>query len=254
MGLGLVWHQLRQQPREADSLAGEVRTVEVGAGRRGVALGEDDVEGREHAGHTLGQQRVWRYAVRDAGVRDLRPRPQESLVHRRLGDEECRRGLRRAQATERLHRQRDARRQRKRRVAAGEQEPQAVVGERGLVHVGRVIGTGGDRAARALGERRYRVNALAETARAAQTIERLASRGGRQPRRRHLWDAALPRGQRGEVGVLQRVLREGEIAAEVADERGQNARAVLADGPLQRGGGRHLDQPNVITGRTSTEP
>ena len=62
---------------------------------------------------------------------------------------------------------------------------------------------------------------------------------------------ARPRGQRDGVGVLQCVLGEREIPAEMADERRQDAGAVLAGGPLERAGGR---QSKTTTGRTSTDP
>lgn len=56
--------------------------------------------------------------------------------------------------------------------------------------------------------------------------------------------------------VLEGILGLGqrEVAADMARQRRQDARAVLADSPFQRGRDRHRCQPSTITGRTSTEP
>ncbi len=67
--------------------------------------------------------------------RDLALRAHEPLRHRRLRDEERARDLVGRQAAERAQRQRDLRVERERRMAAGEDELEPLVGEHGLVQV-----------------------------------------------------------------------------------------------------------------------
>ena len=60
---------------------------------------------------------------------------------------------------------------------------------------------------------------------------------------------------RGGEGVLQRVLGEAEVA-DLADQRGEDRRALLAEGPARR---RCVDHGSparsyTTTGRTSIEP
>ena len=100
---------------------------------RRVALVEDEVEDGEHRAQPLRQQVVGRDAEGDAGVADLPLRADEPLRHRRLGDEERVRDLRRRQAGDLPQRQRDPRLGGERRVAAGEDEREAVVGDRAHV-------------------------------------------------------------------------------------------------------------------------
>ena len=67
------------------------------------------------------------YGIR--GVGDLSLRPHEPLRHRRRRDEERARDLLGLEADERAKRERDLRLERERRVAAGEDEAKAVVGD-----------------------------------------------------------------------------------------------------------------------------
>jgi hypothetical protein len=78
---------------------------------------------------------VRRHPERDARGLDLVLRPDQSLRHRRLGDEECPRDLVRRQPAERPQRQRDLGFGRKRGVTAGEQKLESLVGEGGVVHL-----------------------------------------------------------------------------------------------------------------------
>jgi uncharacterized protein len=102
------------------------------------------------------------------------------------------------------------------------------------------------------GERLEGADPLIERAAPAKPVDRPPPGRDGQPGGGHAGHAvARPGGQRDGVGVLQRVLGEREVAAEMADERRQDARAVLAGGPLERAGGR---QSKTTTGRTSTDP
>jgi hypothetical protein len=87
-GLGLAGHQPGQQPGEADGLAAQIGADEVIAGRGGVALVEDEVDDRQHERQPAGQFLVAGHPVGDASGADLPLRPDQSLGHRRLGNEE----------------------------------------------------------------------------------------------------------------------------------------------------------------------
>ena len=127
--LGLVGEQRPHDPRQADRLARELAAHERVARGRGVALVEDQVEDLEDAVEPLRQELEVRDPVRDAGVADLPLRPDEALGERRLRDEEGPGDLGRRQAAERPQGQRDAAVQRQRRMAAGEDQPEPVVGD-----------------------------------------------------------------------------------------------------------------------------
>jgi hypothetical protein len=252
--LGVVGHQPGQQAAQADRLLTQVRPGERLALGGGVALGEDDRDRREDAGQPLGQQLVGRDAVRDAGRGDLALGPGEALAHRRLGDQERPCGLRRAQAAERLHGQRHPGGEGQRRMAAGEDEAEPVVGEGARFVHGGGVGWRSDGRAVAGRGRLERAHPVVERARPAQAVDRLVARHGGQPRGRDGRDAVARPGEHGGgEGVLQRVLGQLEVAAEVADQGRERDRAVLADGPLQLGGDR-VGHSKDITGRTSTEP
>ena len=131
--LRLVRHEDGEELPEPDRLVAQVGAHEVGAGRRRVALVEHEVEDREHRPEPLGQQVVGRDAERDAGAADLPLRAHEPLRHRRLRDEERVRDLGRREAADLAQRQRDAALGGERRVAAREDEREAVVGDRAHV-------------------------------------------------------------------------------------------------------------------------
>ncbi len=106
---------------------------------RRVALVEQQVEHGEHGTRALRQQVRRRNAVRDAGVADLVLGPHQSLRHGRLGHEERACDLGSRQPGERAQRERDLRLDRQRRMAAREDQPQAVVLDAAVVRVGREV-------------------------------------------------------------------------------------------------------------------
>jgi hypothetical protein len=152
--------------------------------------------------------------------------PSEPLAHRRLGDQERAGDLRRGEATERPQGQRLARLEAERRVAAGEDQPQAVVGDRGrLVHLGLLGGCFVDphQLGEALGPAVGRLSA-------ADPVDRLAPRRRRQPGAWAGRDAvATPGRERRLERVLHRVFGQGEVA-DLADQRRQHGAALLAEG------------------------
>ena len=76
---------------------------------------------------SLLQQLGGRDAIRNAGVIDLSPGPHEALSHRGLRDEERSCDLRNRETGDCAKRQRHSRRERQRRMAAGEDQEEAIV-------------------------------------------------------------------------------------------------------------------------------
>ena len=234
--LGLVGHQPHQQPREPDRLR-----AQLAAGRR-VALVEDQVDDAQDAGEPLDQQVVGRHPERDPRVGDLVARPRQAPLHRAVGREERARDLAHRQARDAAQGQRHPRLGRERRMAAGEEQLQLVVVQRGLLeelevvaHVSHQLGgvRGGDLLV-------------------AQAVERLAPRGGRQPgtgavRRA----AAVPLDRRGHERVLDDVLGECEVTVQAARDGRQDRGALVAVGPLERFA--HASS-NPCVGVIETEP
>jgi hypothetical protein len=120
--LGRARHELLQQPAETDGLVGQVAADELVAGRRDVALVEDEVDDAQHRVDALGELGRGRDPVGDPGVPDLALGPGESLRHGRLGEHEGAGDLRGGEAAERAQRERDLGVERERRVAAGEDQ------------------------------------------------------------------------------------------------------------------------------------
>jgi hypothetical protein len=229
MDLGLVGHQLRQRAPEPDRLRRQVAAAAP-------ALVEDQVHDGQSGGEPVREQMRRRHAERDAGRLDLALGPHEPLRHRRLRNEEGARDLRRGQAAERAQRERHLGIRGQRRVAAGEDELEALVGEGRLVH--RVLhGLRNVELARLLGQ-----HALAP-----QAVDRPVARRGDQPRprvgRRTVARPALRgRGER----VLRGLLGEVEVAEE-ADQRGQDATPLVAEDVVELG-------HHSWVGRISTAP
>ena len=205
-------------------LAPDERVAAGGA----VALVEDEVEDGEHAVEPLRQEVVRGHPVGDAGVADLPLGPHDPLGERGLRDEERPGDLWRREAAEGAQRQRHPRVERERRVAAGEDEPQAIVGEAALASQahGRLRSRGHE-AAFDLDE------LLGVPAGPAQPVERPVAGRRRDPRPRVGGDpVAGPRLQGRDERVGHGLLGGIEVAAEEADERRQGAAGLVAEGPL----------------------
>ena len=175
--LGLVGHQRRQHAGEADRLPAQVAAHElVRAGRR-VALVEDQVERRQHGAQPVRQLVVGRHHVRDVRGLDLALGPHQPLRHRRLRDEERARDLGRRQPAEGAQRERHLRLGRERGMAAGEDQPQAVVGDRhAVLLVVRLLRWRPQRL-----EPRQDRRLLGEALRTAHAVDRLVACGRRDP-------------------------------------------------------------------------
>ena len=229
MGLGLVGHEDGEQATEADRLVGELAAIPV-------ALVEDQVDhapARPRGGRAAG---VGRHAERDPGRPDLGLRPRQPALHRLARDEEGVGDLDGVEASEGRQRERHLGLERERRMAAGEDELQALVGDRRLVHV--VLHRLGHFEQTRLGQQRPL---------APQPVDRAVAGGRRQPRagvaRRAVARPALG-GDR--EGLLSGLLGEVEVAEE-ADQGRQHAAPLGAEGLLDQGAAS-------TSGRTSTQP
>ncbi len=207
--LRLIGHQLGQQPGEPDGLGAQVGARELGARRRDVALIEDQVEHGEHRVEALGQVALVRHPVGDARVADLRLRPDDPLRHRRLGDEEGACDLGRRQPAEQAQGERHLGGPSERRMAAGEHEPQPVVG-----HGAFLDGLGRDVHDRGLG-------VLVRAGRlAAQLVDGPVAGGGDDPAGRAGRRAfARPALQGGRERVGDRILGQVDVAQHADEDR-----------------------------------
>ncbi len=229
MHLGLVGHQLGERAAEPDRLGRKVAAPAV-------AFVEDQVDDREHRGEAVGEEVGRRHAKRDPGGLDLALRADEPLGHRRLGDEEGARDLLRAQPAQGPQRERDLGIERERRMAAGEEQLEPLVGDRrvvqGVLHGLRHVEQAGLRRERAI---------------APDPVDRAVARGGHQPGARiggrPLAGPALGGDRERLLGGL---LGELEVAEE-ADQRREYARPLVAEDLLER-------SYHSTTGRTSTAP
>jgi hypothetical protein len=227
--LCLVEHEDGEQAAEPNRLVGQVAAVAV-------ALVEDQVDDREHGGQALGEQVVGRDAERDPRRPDLRLRARQPALHRLARHEEGVGDLRGLQAAQGRQGQRHLRVERERGMAAGEDELQALVGDRGLVHL--VLHRLGHFEQARLGQQR---------ALAPQPVDRAVARGRRQPRAGVARGAvARPALGGGGEGLLSGLLGEVEIAEE-ADQGREHAAPLVAEGLLDQGAGS-------TSGRTSTQP
>ena len=149
-----------------------------------------------------------RYAQRDPGVADLPLRAHETLRERRLRDEERTRDLGRLEAADEAQRQRDLRLRRERRVAAGEDQLEPLVGNDGLLVVGELLGSS------------EQLRLAGQGLLAADPVDR------RVPGRRHDPGAGIarrsvtrPAFRCADEGVLHRVLGEVEVTEDAAEDR-----------------------------------
>jgi len=226
--LGLVRHQLGERAAEPDRLCGKVAPAAV-------ALVEDEVDDREHCAQAIGQEMRGRDAERDARRLDFSLRAHESLRHRLLGNEERTSNFLRPQPAERPQRQRDLRVELERGMAAGEDELEALVRDRRLVH--HVL-------------HRFRdveqAGLLGKRAVAADAVDRAVARCGHEPRTRaRRGPVARPAVGSDRERLLGGFLGEIEVAEE-ADQRGEHAAPLVAKDLVEL--------YHSATGRTSTAP
>ncbi len=120
--------QRLHQAAKTDRLRAQIATNQRFAPRGRVPFVENQIDHREHGIQPSGQiTRLW-HDVRDARIPDFALRPHQPLCHRRARDQERPRDFVGIQTTQRAQGQRDLCLGRQRRVAAGENQPKAVVG------------------------------------------------------------------------------------------------------------------------------
>ncbi len=165
--------------------------------------------------------RRW-HTERDARRADLLLGAHEALRHRLLRHEERTRDLLRAQTAERAQRQRDLRVELQRGMAAGEDELEALVRDRRLVHL--VLRPRGHVEQPRLG---------GERPVPADAVDRAVPCGGGQPRPRALRRPVAGPALRGErERLLRGLLGEVEVAEE-ADQRCDDAAPFVAEGLVE---------------------
>ena len=170
---------------------------------------------------------------RDAGVADLPFGAHEPLRERRLRDQERPRDLRRRQAAQHVQRQRDLSVHAQRRVAAGEDELEPFVWNRGLLVVRKRLGAG------------QQLHLGREGPLSPDAVDGAVARHGDEPAGRVGRHAvARPAFDRDGERILKGVLGEVEIA-EDADQGREDAVALVAEDALDH---------RSTSGRTSTEP
>ena len=130
---GLAGHQDVEQSPEAEGFSRQVLAHQRGPRARGVPLIEDEIHDGEHGPEPCGQLLLRWHAVGDAGVADLAFRTHQPLRHGRFRHEKRAGNLGGRQSTEQAQRERHLCLGGKRRVAAGEDESQAVVVDDGIV-------------------------------------------------------------------------------------------------------------------------
>ena len=183
----------------------------------------------------LGRNPQW-----DTGIANLPLRAHESLREGRFRNDERACDLRRREAADEAQRQRDLRLGRERRVAAGEDQLQSLVRDRGLLVVRELRGAG------------EQLRFARECLLAADPVDRAVSRRGDDPgpgaRRRAL---ARPAFGRLDERVLNRVLGEVEVAEDAAEDR-DAARTLVAVGTDQVVYSRYSELSTI--GRISIVP
>jgi hypothetical protein len=222
-------HERADQAGEPDGLDAEIAAHEGLAPGGRVALGEDQVDHRQHRVEPGRHVAGLGHGVGDARVADLALGAHEPLRHGGDGHQERARDLVRLEPAQRAQRQSDLRLRRQRGMAAGEDQPQAVVGDRGRVVV-RLRGGLGQ-----LG--RVRVRLGLEQAPPPQAVDGLVAGRLDDPGARVLGDAgARPLGHGGGKGFLGGLFRNVEVAEQTDEGRHHAAPVSAIDGIHRRVG------------------
>jgi hypothetical protein len=274
--LRLVRHERGEDPRQPDRLRRQLATDQPLAGARVIAFVEDEVEDSQHAIESLWQRVVGRDPIRDSGVADLALGPHESLGERRLRNEEGPGDLRRREATQRAQRERNAGVYRQRRMATGEDQPQPIIRDRAHAGFSFDDRVGVDCLELGL-DGRFALEELlllGERPPTPDPVDRPVPGGRRDPCPGVVgYAASRPRLERGEEGLLDRLLGEIEVTQD-ADQGCDRPALLLAEdavddgvriGCLGHAPGRQPLAPAAAgstaspddvsqTGRTSIEP
>ena len=239
--LRVIGYQLDEQSGQPAGLVAQVTAHQLGSAGRGVTLGEDQVDHRSDHRDPVGQTLAVRGLDPDSGPADLAAGPGEAAGHRPLGDHEGLGDLGHGETADELQRQSHAGVGSEGRMAARDQQRQAVVHQR--------CGRGGPLPGPGQGR-----EAGLEAAITTQHVDGPTPGDGDQPTARRGRNAlGRPAAGGGLEGLLGAVLGQLQVT-EVAGHGGDDP------GPL---GGEHLgDHPTAVAhrggssmrGRTSTDP
>ena len=128
MNLGLIGHELGHQPAQPDRLPCEIDAAAVSLVENQVDDGQDRIQ-------PIREEMISRNRERNRGRLDLRLGTREPPLHRLFRDDEGACDLLGRQPAERAQRERDLRLERKRGMAAGEDQLEALVLNHRLVIV-----------------------------------------------------------------------------------------------------------------------
>ena len=212
-----------EQAAKPDRFARQIRPHQILARGCRIAFGEDEIDHREHAAQPRLQRFAFRHLVGNSGEPDFLLGADQALRHGVLADQKGARDLRGGQPADRAQRQRDLDLGRERRMAAGKDQPQHVVVERGARRPRR-------RPPRSCSNSLRQLALLAaKRDLPADPVDRLVASDIDQPRPRiGRRIGGGPAFQRHRERILQRILGEIEIADQ-ADQRRQRPTRLVAE-------------------------
>jgi hypothetical protein len=179
--LAVGWEQPTQHAGQVERAAGEVVAHQGVARWRGVPAGVEQVDDGQHRINPFGQFGARRHGIGNAGGGDLLLGAGQARRHRGLGDEESLGDVRRRQAAYEAQRQGDLRGLGQGRVAAGEDQPQSVVGDRPDVGLGQRIVVG-PRSSGSFASRVWRRRITLSALRRATVVSHAPGRSGTSSR------------------------------------------------------------------------
>ena len=209
MDLGFIGHQPCQDASESQGVLAQGRSDPVVAGRRRVALVEDEVDHLQdgcEAGLKIG---ALRDLERNVGLGQRPFRAHDPLADRGLRDKERSGDLVCTKPSQETQRQGDPRIHRQHRVAADEHQPEQVVADRGIVDRGVEI-RGGPLVKVEVAPQLFRL--ALERGSPAHGVDRPMLGRAHQPGRRTIRDAGIrPLADRGFERVLGEILGQADV-------------------------------------------
>src|ERR1700674_3985782 len=243
--LRFVGHELHQETSEPDGLRAELLTDQALPRTRRVTLVEDEIDDGQDGPNPAREIGLVRDAVRDARIADLALGTDQSLSHRRFGDQEGARDLGGGEPSQESERQGNLHADGERRVATGEDQAQPVIAHDALL--GRF----------ALGMQQDGLGVTVLAGRLpAKAIDRPVAGGGDDPARRTgRQSTGWPSLHRRREGVLDRLLGNVDVA-EDANQHGHRASVLFTEYTFNLRGRKGLpasDQSSLSSwnGRTS---
>ncbi len=208
--------QFDEEASETDGFAAQIGTRQLGAGRSRIALVEDQIDHAEHGIEARREIGCGRHDIGNSRLADLRLGANDALGEGADAGKEGAGDFLGGQAAYLAKGERGLRIRRQGGVAAGEDEPQPVIGD-ALVFDHRLLG------GFALEMNGEIVPRGVEAGAAAEPVDRLEAAGRHQPCPRIFRHAiARPLRRGGGKGVMQRLFGTVEVTEET-DQRGKDA-------------------------------